>query len=143
MLCAHQFSTPSKIRLVAPHNNINSMEIFRIIRGESSVLILSPKPSFLELVSSVARRQSANLDDIYFPEEDGVLLIPPIGTFEDYSKFEAFVTRLKPDLMMREFGKFSIPQPAMDWTADAFDEFFSITIRDRVEIVEMNPSANP
>lgn len=119
------------------------METLRIIRGENSVLILSPKPSFLVLISSAARRQSANLDDIYFPEEDGVLLIPPIGTFEDYQKFEAFVTRLKPVLMMREFGKFSIPQPGSDWTAEAFDEFFSITIRDRVEIVKMNPRANP
>lgn len=117
------------------------METLRIIRGDHSVLILSPKSSFMELVSAAAQRQAATLNDIYFPEEDGVLLVPPIGTFGDYSKFEAFVMRLKPDLMMREFGKFGVPQPSGDWTAAAFDEFFTITIRDRTEIVAPTPDS--
>jgi hypothetical protein len=119
------------------------METLRILRGDHSVLILSPKPSFLELLSTAAQRQAATLKEIYFSEEDSVLLVPPIGTFGDYSKFEAFVSRLKPDLMMREFGKFGIPQPAGAYTAAAFDEFFTITIRDRTEIVATTPDSPP
>ncbi|MFN5962022.1 MAG: hypothetical protein ACK5CW_11120 [Verrucomicrobiota bacterium] len=119
------------------------METLRILRGDHSVLILSPKPSFLELVSTAAQLQAATLNEIYFPEEDSVLLVPPIGTIGDYSKFEAFVSRLKPDLMMREFGKFGIPQPAGDGTAAAFDEHFTIAIRDRTEIVAAIPDSPP
>lgn len=133
----------SSPQLAAAQINVITMETPYITRGDHSVLILSPKPSFLKLVSSAAQKQAATLNDIYFPEEDGVLLVPPIGTFGDYSKFEAFVSRLKPDLMVREFGKFGIPQPASGWTEAAFDEFFTITIRDRTEIVGTTPDSPP
>lgn len=107
-----------------------------IKKSDVSVLILTPKAKFMGLLSELAAQKSISVDDIYFPEEDTVLLVPFIGSFPDGSKFDAFVNELKPTLIKREFGKFGLPVPDPSWSAEMFDCFFSIAVRDRAEIIE-------
>lgn len=72
------------------------------------------------------------LEEIYFPEEDSVILVPHVSKFPDYSAFLDFIERIKPKLLARELGRFGIPYPAEKITAREFESLFSLGIRDEV-----------
>lgn len=106
--------------------------------GQHSVLVVTPKPAFLQCIRATAAHQGVAFNDVYFPEEDGVYLVPAIGTFADAAHFTGFVDELKPRLAQREFGKFGIPLELVPevWTKEVFDNFFDLAMRDRAEVVE-------
>lgn len=98
-----------------------------------SLLILKPRPAFLERLSVLLSVQSGSpqLEAVYFPEEDGVWAIPMTGQYGGAREFDSFIDFLKPRMLRAEFGKFgvSLAEPA---SIALFDELFELTIRDEV-----------
>lgn len=95
-----------------------------------SLLFLKPKPHFISWLQSVldSKERKVQIKDIYFPEEDGVWLIP--DDFRLHQHFEAFIQCLKPIMLKRELGQFG-PGELMpsNLSPETFDEFFEIHIR--------------
>jgi hypothetical protein len=99
--------------------------------GRASVLILQPRDSFLEVIDSLLPR-GESLSDVYFPEEDGVWMVPPVGSFGGADVFKDYLEGIKPKLLKVEVGRFlddltSFPYP---WSSTTFDKFFEVIIRD-------------
>lgn len=102
------------------------------LRHDKSALLITPREQFLEIVRSHAKTQDMDLEEIYFPEEDSVILVPHISKFPDYDAFIDFIESIKPKLLARELGRFGIPYPAEKITAHEFESLFSLGIRDEV-----------
>lgn len=109
--------------------NYLSLDLARL---DFSLFILYPKPHFLLWLQSVldAQGKGTHIKNIYFPEEDGVWLIP--ARFHWHQHFQAFIACLKPIILKRELGKWGpgeLMPPII--SAETFDEFFDFHIRDQ------------
>jgi hypothetical protein len=68
--------------------------------------------------------------EVYFPEEDGVWLIP--SSFHGHQDFQTFLECLKPIILERELAKWG-PGELMPsvFSTKVFEEFFDFQIRDQ------------
>ena len=109
--------------------NYLSLELTRL---DFSLLVLYPKPFFFVWLQNVLNSQGKGIQvkEVYFPEEDGVWLIP--ARFHWYQHFQAFIIYLKPIMLKHELGKWG-PGKLMPSiiSEETFDEFFDFQIRDR------------
>lgn len=108
-----------------------SLESTQLKKLNFSLLFLKPKRHFFVWLQNVLELKKLKINQIYFPEEDGVWLIP--SSFHSDEHFEAFIQCLKPIMLKRELGQFG-PGKLMpsNISPETFDEFFEIHIRDKV-----------
>lgn len=99
-----------------------------------SLLILKPRAAFFERVkaSLAAKGPGPAFEQVYFPEEDSVWLVPMTGQYGGEGRFEAFLEHLKPRMLRAEFGKFGVGlvEPA---TVGLFDQCFELLVRDEAK----------
>lgn len=110
-----------------------------------SLVILRPKEAFFRWLESVITKDGLSLNEVYFPEECGVWLVPAIGTFDDESSFKRYLDLLKPLIAREELGKFGpdvndVPSPL---TLDCCNDFFEFEIRDRAQSARPYGGLNP
>lgn len=97
-----------------------------------SLLVVRPRKPFFEWLDNLARRRGCKIESIYFAEEDGVWIIPALGTFDCSVAADEYIASLKPVIIKRELGRFGltaeeIPGP---WTVELCDKLFDLEIRD-------------
>lgn len=100
----------------------------------SSILLVEPKESFLNWARTYLASQDPiqDLDDVFFPEENGVWKVPPIGSFPNEADFFSFIEDMKPKLLEMELQRISLDSSAFPEPVDStsFDKYFEIRIRD-------------
>lgn len=99
------------------------------------VLIAKPKPRFfawIEETLDVEFQGQLKANQVYFPEEDCAWLIPK--GFESSEGYMDFVQLLKPIILYKQFRELWVPGASFpsEITADTFDEFFELELRENV-----------
>jgi hypothetical protein len=104
-----------------------------------SLVFVRPKTRFLEWLQTTAAGRGMSLDDVYFKEENGVWLIPAIGTFDDQQSFDAYLLKIKSSIAADEFGKYGPDAGDVPDFRDigAIDLYFDFEVRDRAMIAPM------
>jgi hypothetical protein len=97
-----------------------------------SALLVEPKPPFFEWLSEVLPTRA---EEVYFPEEDPVWLIPPVPRFGSGEDLNLYLESLKPKLLEFTLGAFVTDIALLPQTIDAatFDRFFELKFRDSVK----------
>lgn len=101
-----------------------------------SLVVVRPKEEFFRWLEPILLRSELDINQVYFPEECGVWLVPAIGTFDDETAFKLYLDSLKPKFVREELGKFGpemtdIPAPI---TLAFCNELFEFEIRDRAQL---------
>lgn len=91
-----------------------------------TVVILTAQPAFQEWL----RASGLPADEIYFPEEDPVWFIPPLGQFDSQAHADDYIEALKPHWLAHACGAFGVVPPSPCDSA-AFDSLFHIALRDQ------------
>ncbi len=102
-----------------------------------SLVILRPRAAFFDWLKPVLRKKQFSLDQVYFAEENGVWVIPAIGTFNDTPELEKYLEDLKPMMVKEELGKFGPDAEDMpqEITPVLCNSLFDFEVRDRVQKV--------
>lgn len=102
-----------------------------------SLLVVTCKPTFQEWVQSFARSRGLQGYKLYLPEEDSVWVIPPIEQFSMPGEFQAFLEGIKPRLLLAEIQRFggSADDFSDPMTAETFDEYMEVAVRERADSV--------
>lgn len=113
--------------------------VFDLTGMTFSLIVLRPKKAFFEWLEPVVLKRGLSLDDVFFPEESGVWLIPSIGSFDDTPSFEGYLQRLKPVIVLDELGKFGPDTSEMPSRIDVSicDALFEFEVRDRAQIARL------
>lgn len=100
-----------------------------------SLVIVRPREAFFEWLKPVLRKKDFILDQVYFPEENGVWIIPAIGTFNDTAEFEKYLEDLKPLIVKQEMGKFGpdVEDMPQEITSNLCNTYFDFEVRDRAQ----------
>ena len=113
---------------------MNTLPDFHDENKQSSVLLIEPKDEFLSWAQSYLSSQepAQELDDVFFPEENGVWKVPPIGSFTSESEFYQFIDEMKPKLLEMELQRITLETVAFSEPIDSatFDKYFDIRVRD-------------
>ncbi len=91
-----------------------------------TVVILTAQPAFQQWLHA----SGLPSDEVYFPEEDPVWLIPPLGQFDSQAHADGYIEALKPHWLAHACGAFGVVPPAPCNSA-AFDSFFHVSLRDQ------------
>jgi hypothetical protein len=108
-----------------------------------SLIILRPKEAFFRWLDPILLRNDLSIDQVYFPEECGVWLVPAIGTFDDEPAFRSYLDSIKPVIVREELGKFG-PEMAdvpAQITLAVCNDLFDFEIRDHAK--RMNGTPKP
>ena len=104
---------------------------------EFSLLLVDPNEKFITWLREIANRKGMELWRIYSSEENTVLVIPPVGSFSAPGSFKSFIEDWKSRLLSAELTRFGLTPKEFgrSLTAETFDDFFSISVRDTVHFV--------
>lgn len=101
-----------------------------------SLVLLRPRDPFFEWLGRILSRRGLVIEQVYFPEENGVWIIPAIGTFDDGDAFCLYLDELKILMVREEMGKFGPEE--VDFPSDITvlfcNEMFDFEIRDRAHL---------
>ena len=96
-----------------------------------SVLFVRPKTPFFDWLKATLAPSRQRIEDVFFPEELPVWLIPRVSSFGGDEQWGTFLRELKPRLLKAHLDCWN-PGAAVNvpMTADQFDVFFEAEIRD-------------
>ena len=102
-------------------------------KARCSLVLVTPRKTFLDWLEG-ERAGDQPMKDLYFPEENGAWIVPPISAFGSEAKWARFLESLKSKLLRSELGRFpgaidTFPHPC---DAGAFDQFFTLETRDKL-----------
>lgn len=99
-----------------------------------SLLVLTPREGFFDRLKTLlaAKGPGPSFEQVYFPEEDAVWLVPMTDQYGGGGRFEAFLEHLKPRMLRAEFGKFGVALQELA-TPALFDQCFDLKIRDEAK----------
>jgi hypothetical protein len=105
-------------------------------RRDFSLILVEPRPIFLEWLGEFAKREGWEGYRLFVPEDDTVLVIPSIDRFSEPGSLEEFVNALKPNLLRLELIRFHVKGIELGTiTNETFDKFFAVSVRDRVHFM--------
>lgn len=104
-----------------------------------SIVLIEPKKYFLDKVLNYRKITGLdeNLEEIYFTEENGVWIIPSIGSFKSNEAFEDFLESRKFQFLEEELHRFGITDNKIEagFCETDFYQYFELQIRDSVSQV--------
>lgn len=117
-----------------PSESLLPIDPFITESPDFSLLVIRPKLAFFTWLEALAAKRGLRPDRIYFPEENGVWLIPSSWEQAGALRLHDAISKLKPIIAARELGQFG---PGHDmipdcWTAAVCDEHFELEYRRRV-----------
>lgn len=115
--------------------NINQLPALKVETLTCSAVLVQPKPPFFEWLNKI-HEGKIRLEDIYFPEEDPVWLIPPTSHFSSHELFDEYVKYLKPKLLENYLGGFARVEQMPSLDGETFDGFLDLVFRDSVRNTE-------
>ena len=119
----------------------NNKSISKAIRPEKlefSLLLITPKKSFIEWLGNFQKQKGLeNYTNIHLSEEDSVWLIPKIEWFSEPDSYDQFLHDLKPRLLLWELGNFgaSLEDFGKPLNHEVFDAFFDIALRTEATLI--------
>ena len=101
-----------------------------------SLAILRPRAAFFDWLGPVISRQGFEISQVYFPDEDGVWLIPSLGTSGSTDEFHEFLNGQKPNWVKMEMGKFGakVSDLPQEFNSQFCDSLFEFEIRHSVNV---------
>lgn len=102
-----------------------------------SALFVEPKPPFFEWLAQVltVKRVPTTVNDVYFPQEDPVWLIPYVPRFSSQAQLASYLEGLKSKLLEFHLSAFVTDTALLPRPLDAatFDRFFAMKLHDSVK----------
>lgn len=117
-----------------------------LARLEFSLALVEPKPEFLTLLYRAAGGAGATQHrNLYFEEENGAWVIPPIGSFSSTAEIDQFFDQIKPKLLQGELNRWRgvLNMGQFPITSGTFDKFFVLRIRDSVDDIRLALQVKP
>lgn len=102
--------------------------------GQFALALIRPKRLLLDWISQTAHECGIGNYNLYIPQEDTVLIIPPIEIFENPGDLNRLLVAVKPMLLKAELLRFAKVGEKFQHpiSADSFDMFYEIEIRDNI-----------
>ncbi len=114
---------------------------FNLSNGEFSVLVVTPTASMMTWLQTIASERGVPIHQVYNSADDGVYLIPEIGTF-DAGQCAEFIRQIKPAIFLTELARFGrdavdlLPEPLSE---HLMDQFINLCVRETATPVGLDP----
>lgn len=113
------------------------IETINVNSHDCSLLLVDPKVSMLEWLSSFYKGKIHEKYRLYYAEGNLSVLIPKVDRFSKPGSLGDFINRVKPVLLRKELGRFHVTPEDFGHpiTAETFDAFFTFSIREAIYLM--------